>query len=57
MFSLNAINPGDLFPSSHSKNAPPAVDKYLTASLALAFFIAASVSPPPARASNWDLLE
>tara|TARA_B100000287_G_scaffold368432_1_gene364700 strand:- start:1408 stop:1566 length:159 start_codon:yes stop_codon:yes gene_type:complete len=52
LFSLNAINPGDLFPSSHSKNAPPAVDKYLNASLALAFFIAASVSPPPARASN-----
>ena len=43
MFSLNAINPGDLFPSSHSKNAPPAVDKYLNASLALAFFIALAV--------------
>ena len=51
------MNPGDLFPSSHSKKAPPAVDKYSNASPALAFLIAASVSPPPARTSICKLLE
>ena len=44
---FKTLRPGKSFPSRYSKNAPPAVDKWVKESLFLVLFTAASVSPPP----------
>lgn len=40
--------PGNVLPSIHSKNAPPAADTYVKSGSTPAFFKAETVSPPPA---------
>src|SRR6478609_5882182 len=45
---LSTSTPGRALPSSHSRNAPPAVETYENCCATLAWLSAATVSPPPA---------